>query len=288
MGSFFVNIWDNMVKIYRASGFKDILDIVIVSYLIYKAIKLVKETRAIQLLKGILILAVSYFLAGELGLRTISFLLTNIIQIGVLALCIVFQPELRRALEQVGRTKFRSVFNSNFNDAEESVKRMEKMIDSIVTASVPLSSDRVGALIVIERKTKLGEIISSGTIVNADPSPELIGNIFFKNSPLHDGAMVVRNGKIYAAGCYLPLSSNYDISKQLGTRHRAALGMSENSDAVILVVSEETGVISIAINGLLYRDFDVKSLRTKLEAELLPEKQWDEVERKPGFWKVKL
>lgn len=288
MGSFFVNIWDNLVKIYRASGFKDILDIVIVSYLIYKVIKLVKETRAIQLLKGILILAVSYFLAGELGLRTISFLLTNIIQIGVLALCIVFQPELRRALEQVGRTKFRSVFNSNFNDAEESVKRTEKMIDSIVTASVPLSSDRVGALIVIERKTKLGEIISSGTIVNADPSPELIGNIFFKNSPLHDGAMVVRNGKIYAAGCYLPLSSNYDISKQLGTRHRAALGMSENSDAVILVVSEETGVISIAINGLLYRDFDVKSLRTKLEAELLPEKQWDEVERKPGFWKVKL
>lgn len=219
----------------------DGLDILLMAFLIYKAIKIVSETRAGQLVKGIALLALVFFVSSILQLKTLNFILTNIFQIGVIALIIVFQPEMRRALEKLGRTQVNglSVFSSN--DATEEMEKIQILIHSVVEAMVSLSAEKVGCYIVFERKTKLGEIIKTGTIVDSAPSTPLIGNIFFKNSPLHDGAMIIREGRIYAAGCVLPLSDNDQISRQLGTRHRAALGMSENSDALVVVCSEETG-----------------------------------------------
>lgn len=283
-------LWHNLVATLHTFNFVDVIDILIVSYLVYKAIKLVKETRAQQLVKGILILSVGYALSSWLGLRTISFLLVNVFQIGIVAIVVVFQPELRRALEQVGRSKLTGLnvlASVGVLDESEEAHQWEKAIEEICDAAVSLSLTKTGALIVFERKTRLGDIIKTGTIIDSAPSRELIGNIFYPNTPLHDGAMIVRQGKLYAAGCFLPLSDNNTISRELGTRHRAALGMSENSDAVVLTVSEETGKISIAIDGQLQRNFNYDTLKAKLVKELLPDKSGESSEKKTGFWKVK-
>ncbi len=283
-------LWHNLVATLHTFNFVDVIDILIVSYLVYKAIKLVKETRAQQLVKGILILSVGYALSSWLGLRTISFLLVNVFQIGIVAIVVVFQPELRRALEQVGRSKLTGLnvlASVGVLDESEEAHQWEKAIEEICDAAVSLSLTKTGALIVFERKTRLGDIIKTGTIIDSAPSRELIGNIFYPNTPLHDGAMIVRQGKLYAAGCFLPLSDNNTISRELGTRHRAALGMSENSDAVVLTVSEETGKISIAIDGQLQRNFNYDTLKAKLVKELLPDKSGEGSEKKTGFWKVK-
>ncbi len=281
-------IWESIIRWAGTINFSDFLDVAIVSYLIYKIIKLVRDTRAEQLVKGFVLLAVGYFLVVGLKLTTMSFLLRNVLSLGVTALVVVFQPELRRALEQVGRTKIGlTMFSQGDIDEDEQERRWRSAIAAICESTVSLSRQKIGALIVIERDTKLGEIIKTGTVIDADASVELIGNVFFPNSPLHDGALVIRNGKLYAAGCFLPISDNQSISKSLGTRHRAALGMSENSDAIIIIVSEETGIISVAENGKLVRNYDATTLEEKLEKSLFTNKLSELAEKRPSFWKGK-
>ena len=266
--------WD----ILRSIRVQDILDILIVAYLVYKLINLLRETRAGQLIKGVLGIVLVYVLARAFQLRAVSAIIRYLITYGVFALLIIFQPELRKILEKLGRTSFsltqiRRTVNSIGGNSLENNSTVMRCINAICDSCAMLSKERTGALIVIERSTRLGDIIATGTLVDAAPSAELIRNIFFHNSPLHDGAMVIRDGRIHAAGCFLPLSVNYDISRTLGTRHRAALGMSEVSDALIVIVSEETGAISVAKDGKLNLRLTVNSLNSILCDELLSEQE---------------
>lgn len=260
-----------LLNLARQFTFKDAIDVIIVTILIYSAIKLVRETRAGQLVKGIIILGVIFLLSSQFELLMLSTILRTFFQFAFLALLIVFQPEIRKALEQMGRSKVgQSLANAvGVKEKESDKTQIRKAIEGVVDATAVLQQMRMGALIVFERHTKLGEIVETGTIVEADPSAQLIANIFFNKAPLHDGAMIIRAGRIYSAGCILPLSSNISISADLGTRHRAGLGMSENSDAVVVVVSEETGQISIALNGRLTRNYNRVTLREKLEQLLI-------------------
>ena len=260
-----------LLNLARQFTFKDSIDVIIVTILIYSAIKLVRETRAGQLVKGIIILVVIFLLSSQFELLMLSTILRTFFQFAFLALLIVFQPEIRKALEQMGRSKVgQSLANAvGVKEKESDKTQIRKAIEGVVDATAVLQQMRMGALIVFERHTKLGEIVETGTIVEADPSAQLIANIFFNKAPLHDGAMIIRAGRIYSAGCILPLSSNISISADLGTRHRAGLGMSENSDAVVVVVSEETGQISIALNGRLTRNYNRVTLREKLEQLLI-------------------
>lgn len=263
--------WNQIIGTVKAIGVWDILDIVIVAVLIYQVIKLIRETRAMQLAKGLILLLLLYFVAYNLNMKTVRFIMQNVVATGVLALVIVFQPELRRMLEHVAQTKLNkfNIFQSSPEKDSELMAVWGSSISTIAHACEHLSKTKTGALIVFERETKLGEIIKTGTVVDAQPSDELIGNLFFVNSPLHDGAMIIRDGRICASGCFLPLSQNYTISKEMGTRHRAALGMSENSDAVVVVVSEETGTISIAQGGVIERNFTIPQLEKRLYHEIL-------------------
>mgnify|MGYP000206316771 CR=1 FL=1 len=260
-----------LLNLARQFTFKDAIDVIIVTILIYSAIKLGRETRAGQLVKGIIILVVIFLLSSQFELLMLSTILRTFFQFAFLELLIVFQPEIRKALEQMGRSKVgQSLANAvGVKEKESDKTQIRKAIEGVVDATAVLQQMRMGALIVFERHTKLGEIVETGTIVEADPSAQLIANIFFNKAPLHDGAMIIRAGRIYSAGCILPLSSNISISADLGTRHRAGLGMSENSDAVVVVVSEETGQISIALNGRLTRNYNRVTLREKLEQLLI-------------------
>ena len=257
-----VGLWDAVVNVYNAfvslmMTFRatDVLDIMVVSFIIYNLIKIVRETRAEQLVKGILVLIVAFFISGLFNLKMLNALFSSFFQFSVLAVLIVFQPELRSALEHIGR--------------------------SVSEAANNFQRSKTGALIVFERQTRLGDIIDTGTVLDAEPSVSIIGNIFFNKAPLHDGAMIVREGKLYAAGCILPLTANNSfVSSELGTRHRAAIGISENSDAVAVVVSEETGNISIAVNGILTRDYTRETLNVALEELLVPQKS-EKTERTP-------
>ena len=283
-------VWETLVAIVKNIELRDIIDMLMVIYLIYKALQLVRETRAMQLLKGLLLLVALYVVVNTLELGTMRYLMQMIFQFGVTALLIIFQPELRGMLETVGRAKLSNINVFNLGHVDDQARRMQwdSAISAICDAANSLSRTETGALMVIERTTKLGEIIKTGTVVDAVPSVELIGNLFFVNSPLHDGAMIIRDGKIYAAGCYLPLSENYEISRDLGTRHRAGLGMSENSDAIVIIVSEETGIISVAHNGVLTRNYTSETLSQLLRSELLPENKTSDSEgKKAAFWKVK-
>ena len=235
---------------------QDFLDIMIVAYVIYNGIRLLRDTRAVQLIKGIAILIVVMLISEWLNLHVINFLLINTMQVGMIALIIVFQPELRRALERMGRSKLSRFMHIDDNIAESE----EYIIEQICSAADELSKSKTGALIVFERATKIGEIIKSGIDIDSKVSAELIVNIFGPQTPLHDGAVVIRGSRIAAAACFLPLTQNSDINTELGTRHRAALGMSEASDAIIVIVSEETGKISIALEGALTRNLTVDSL----------------------------
>lgn len=266
-----VSEWNQIIGTVKAIGIWDILDIVIVALLIYQVIKLIRETRAMQLAKGLILLLLLYFVAYNLNMKTVRFIMQNVVATGVLALVIVFQPELRRMLEHVAQTKLNklNIFQSSQDKDSELTGVWNESISVIANACETLSKTKTGALIVFERQTKLGEIIKTGTVVDAAPSNELIGNLFFVNSPLHDGAMIIRDGRICASGCFLPLSQNYTISKEMGTRHRAALGVSENSDAVVVVVSEETGTISIAEGGVIERNFTIPQLEKRLRHEIL-------------------
>ncbi len=242
----------------------DLVDILLMASVIYWLIKLIKESRAEQLIKGIVIILAVTQISAWFDLNVLNFVLTNLIQVGLLALVIVFQPELRRALEEMGRNKLGDWIFKTDNNADT-----EKAIVEVCNAAMSLSRQKTGALIVIERKTKVGDIILTGKSIDAEISSELIENIFYHNTPLHDGAVIIRNNRIKAAGCLLPLSVNKDLSSELGTRHRAAIGMSENSDAIVVVVSEETGKISIAKKGTLTRNFTAETLKRTLEKSLL-------------------
>ena len=274
-------MWDAVVNAYNwfmalMLTFKatDVLDIMVVPFIIYNLIKIMRETRAEQLVKGILVLLVAFFLSGIFNLKMLNSLFTSFFQFSVLAVLIVFQPELRSALEHIGRSKIAKYWNNlsgGRDNDEEKIKQAKLCIKCVVEAANSFQKSKTGALMVFERQTKLGDIIDTGTIINAEPSVPMIGNIFFNKAPLHDGAMVIRDGMLYAAGCILPLTkNNSSVSIDLGTRHRAALGISENSDAVIVVVSEETGTISIALNGIITRDYTRETLSSALEELLIP------------------
>lgn len=255
----------------------DIIDIIIVAFLFYYVYKFIRERRAGKLAAGIIILVGVLFLANLVNMHALQFLLQNIFQVGLLALIVVFQPELRSGLEKVGAEPFKSL--RSIGEQKSDRAQTVAMINELTQAVCDMSLDKTGALIVIEQSTKLGDYIKSGTIINANPTAFLIRNIFFNKAPLHDGAMIIRDNRLYAAGCFLPLSTNADIIKDLGTRHRAAIGMSENSDAVIIVVSEETGTISIAHNGELKRNYNYNSLKSELSGILINE---EKIQVKPG------
>lgn len=235
----------------------DLIDMLIVAYALFKAYMLIKETRAEQLIKGILFMLVLIPISYLLKLTMVYTILKNTLTIGVLTIVILFQPEIRKALEHIGR----SAFSDRHNRHYEYVKN--DFIIEICKAVANMSSKNIGALIVIERETKLGDIIESGTSLNSKVSSELLETIFFPNSPLHDGAIIIKEGLIEAAGCFLPLSYQ-NIDKSLGTRHRAALGVSEISDSIVIVVSEESGIISLIINGKITRNYDFEKLNSLL------------------------
>ncbi len=264
-------IWNSMVSLVRTFTIADLFDVIIVSFLIYEFIKLIRETRAEQLVKGILIFSLAYVLSYQLHFKMLSTILSNFFQFGVMALLIVFQPELRRALEHIGRSRIGNYWNFGniLGESDEYDKKVIKVVDIVCQVFSSFQVSRTGALIVFERKTKLGDIISTGTIIKAEASSEIISNIFYNKAPLHDGAMVIKDCLVYAGGCILPLTKNENLSNDLGTRHRAAVGISENSDAVAIVVSEETGSISIAINGVLRRINNIDTLKKRLVSLLI-------------------
>ncbi|MEY8001653.1 diadenylate cyclase CdaA [Clostridium sp. Mt-5] len=244
-----------MVNSVRNISISSVMDILVVSYILYKGYMLIKETRAEQLLKGIILIIFLIPISSFFHLVMLNWILTKTLTIGVLSFVIIFQPEIRRALEHLGRT----AFNDKHILQDEEV--MEKVVTEIVNSVDNLSKSKTGALIVIEQITGLGDIINTGTKVDAIVSAALLENIFVVNTPLHDGATIIRNDRIVSAGCFLPLTNNNDLNKKLGTRHRAAIGISENSDALIVVVSEETGTISFAVNGKLIRNYTKDRLK---------------------------
>lgn len=257
MGEFFSRIYSALSGgIFGTSiNVFDIIDVVIITVIIYQVLKFFRNTKAIHVLKGLAILLVALALASWIGLPTTTWLLSSLFTSGILIIAVIFQPELRRALENLGRNKL---------FGEEASTNIEDTVLNVTKVCENLSHRKVGALIVFEKNSRLNDFASTGTRINADVSAGLIENIFEPNTPLHDGALIISGNKIIAAGCFLPLSENNTIEKTLGTRHRAALGISEQTDSLTIVVSEETGVISIASNGELTRYFDINALSQTL------------------------
>lgn len=281
--------WEWMVSIAMNFQFKDAVDIIIVAFLIYGVVKLVRETRAGQLVKGLFLLVILFIISSYFNLVMVSRVLAYFFQFAFVAILIVFQPEIRKALEQMGRNNVGQSIAAVVTGRDRSYDRAQirKAINAVVDGVGILQQLKMGALIVFERKTKLGDIIETGTQINCEPSGQIVGNIFFNKAPLHDGAMIIRDGMIHAAGCILPLTKNTSVSAELGTRHRAALGVSEESDAVVVVVSEETGQISVAVNGVLAHRFTRDTLRDVLEGYLIPQEEASTVRRKFGVLKSK-
>ncbi len=255
----------------------DILDIAVLTVLIYKGFTLVKETRAGGLIKGVILIFVAYLIMDVVQMRAMAYLLKSVFEVGLLAIVVLFQPELRKTLEKMGHSKVSKLpmFSSlTLESGDALASKWSAAIEAICDACEDLSATTTGALIVIEQESKLGEQIDTGTILNAAPSKELFGNIFYPKTPLHDGAVIMRDGMILAAACFLPKPQREEtINKALGSRHRAAIGMSENSDSIVIVVSEETGTISVAENGDLTRGYTRDSLKKLLRTKLLPEKK---------------
>lgn len=261
MGDFFLALFNNL----RFLRIRDLIDIAIVAFVIYHGIKLIKETRASQLIKGIISLMIFAQIADIMQLYSVNFILDNTLQLGLIALLVVFQPELRRTLEKVGSTSFTKLIK--INDEPQ-----ESFTGEICSAVRRLAYTKTGALIIIERQTKLGDLMSSGIIIDSKITDSLLENIFVPNTPLHDGAVIIGDGRIKAAACVLPLTQNNNFSKELGTRHRAAIGVSEASDCVAVIVSEETGKISLAINGEITRDYTSATLKKKIDEILESER----------------
>lgn len=277
-----MEIFNSIWSIIKTIQIRDIVDILAIALVIFGLFKLIRETRAVQLLKGILVLFIIYAVSSLWGLTMLSSLLRTFFEASVIIIVIIFQPELRKALEQMGRNNTYSKYIkllSKHRKSDEWKKAVRKSIVDAADTSLLFSRSKTGALLVFERETMLSDIAATGTVLDAETSVALFGNIFFNKAPLHDGASIIRDGKLFAAGCILPLTDNKSVDINLGTRHRAALGISEQSDAVVLVVSEETGIISLAINGVLLRDFTREALIDKLE-ELLIEDYSDEDEKK--------
>ncbi len=264
-----VAAWQTFLQILRQFRPSDALDIVLVSFIIYSAVKLVRETRAGQLVKGIVVLLVVWGLSYLLKLVMMETLMMYLFQYALILLMIVFQPEIRSALERIGRSGAGKKGWLSGGVSDETLRLTRRAVNAVVDAASLMSKQKTGALIVFEMKTKLGDIIETGTVINAVPSAPIICNIFFNKAPLHDGAMILRDGMVYAAGCILPLTKSDRVAIELGTRHRAAIGISENSDAVVVVVSEETGQISVVVNGVITRNYTRETLRSELEARLM-------------------
>lgn len=246
-------------------GLTDVLDILIVAYIIYKVIFWIKETRASVLFKGILVIFVFAAIAALLKLHTIIFILSNTINVGIIALLIVFQPEMRKALEQLGKGRFFSYFTRSDDAGDE--KAAARTVDEIVKAASKMGAVKTGALILMEQKVPLGDLERTGIPIDAIVSSQLLINIFEHNTPLHDGAVIIRRNRVAAATCFLPLTDSDEVSMELGTRHRAAIGASEVSDAHVIVVSEETGQISVARGGVLYRNLTADQLKSMLSQQ---------------------
>ncbi len=266
---------DSVWTVLKTFRFVDVIDIVVIAFIVYSLFKLVRDTRAEQLVKGIVILLIAYLMSTLLNMLMMENLLRLLFEFGVVLIVIIFQPEIRNALEQLGRNNIKSInlFN-RVTKAEEWIEAEKNAIKNVAEASGIFSHQRTGALIVFENKTKLSDIASTGVEINASVSTALLGNLFFNKAPLHDGAVIISNGIVKSAGCILPLTSrNEDVDLNLGTRHRASLGISEVSDAVVVVVSEETGVISVAENGTLTSNYTEETLVEKLESELIPNQE---------------
>lgn len=285
-----MEIINNIFSIIKTIQIRDVIDILAIAVIIFSLFKLVRETRAAQLLKGVVVLFIIYFISSLFGLVMLSSLLRTFFEAAVILIAIIFQPEIRKALEQVGRNntykKYIKILSQR-GKSDEWKKTVKKAIVDAADTSLLFSRSKTGALLVFERETMLSDIAATGTIIDAETSVALFGNIFFNKAPLHDGASIIRDGKLFAAGCILPLTDNKNVDINLGTRHRAALGISEQSDAVVLVVSEETGVISLAINGVLLRDFTRDSLIDKLEEFLLDDYNDESENSKFSFRKGK-
>ncbi len=270
--SFFAEIVEYIISRLTSVTFFDVLDIAIVSVVFYYIFKFVRDRRAGKLAVGILFIIVLMLVSRLFNMYALNFLLSNVVQVGIIGVMILFQSELRFFLEKVGGNSFITGINSiNKKNDKKIFSDVIKCIDAVVDACSDFSSEMVGALIVFERSTKIGDVIKTGTVIDSEPSEYLIKNIFFNKAPLHDGALVIRNSRLYSAGCFLPLSSDDGINKELGTRHRAAVGMSENSDAVVVVVSEETGTISLAYEGHLTRNYTPVKLKAALISMLVGE-----------------
>lgn len=273
MAAFFEMVWQEIAGFFTTYNWiTDTLDILLVALFVYFIIRLVRDSRAEQFIRGILVLVILYVIALVLNLTTVLFLLKAVFDNGLLLIIVVFQPEVRRALEQAGQSRRglgRLFMGLGTVDNTSHIDQWNKAIKATCAALENLQKQKMGALVVLERETRLGEIVRSGTILEADPSEALISTVFFDKSPLHDGAMILRDGKVYAAACILPLSENYQISRELGTRHRAGVGMSENSDAVVVILSEETGMISVAEGGELQRNFTPETLKRTLANRML-------------------
>ena len=263
----------NYLLLIRVS---DVLDITIIAFLVYNLLRMVKSTRAENILRGVVAFLVVLGLADILQLNAISYIMKNLVQVGILAIIVLFQPEIRQILEKVGSRNIKML--RVFNDPKQQ-SELDTAIDQTVVACSEMSQSKTGVLIVFERNIRLDDMVRSGTTRDAAVSSELLKNIFFVKAPMHDGAVIIRHGRILGAGCMLPLSKNVNLSRDLGMRHRAGIGMSENSDAVVVIVSEETGSISVAIGGMLKRHLKPETLNKLLRNELMP--QEDEVEDKP-------
>ena len=266
---------NDFIAIMRTFRFKDLIDIIAIGTIIFYLTKLVRETRAVQLVKGIFLLLVFYGAANLFNFTMMTALLNRFFEFAVIVLFIIFQPEVRKFLEQLGRSNYtykriKGILTGSSSDS--GLPAISQYISIYVEAVMQLQKSKTGALIVFERRTRLGDIADTGTIINATPSIMMIGNVFYNKAPLHDGAMIVRDGKVYAAGCILPLTTNNkNVDDNLGTRHRAAIGVSEVSDAVVVVVSEETGSVSIALNGVIKRHYNRDTLTRELNRLLVVE-----------------
>ncbi len=258
-------------------GFTDILDIALISIILFYAYRFIRERRAGKLALGVVLLFLVMIISDALQMHVTLYFLDNIFQVGIVVIVILFQPELRSALEKIGGEPIRSLKGiGTQKDSGETLM----VIKEVCEAMADLAADKTGALVVFERTTKLGDIVKTGTVLNADVSSFLLKNIFFNKAPMHDGATIISGNRIYSAGCFLPLSLNEDIIMDLGTRHRAGIGMSENSDAVVVIVSEETGMISVAIEGKLRRGFDKETLVAELESQLLEDNIYQKIKNR--------
>lgn len=276
------SILNGFIDIVMRMSIYDAVDILIVAYIFYKIFMFIKDTRAEQVFKGVIVLLLVTQLSSIFKLHTLYWILVNAQTVGIIAVCIIFQPELRAGFEHLGRANF-NLLGKSSESAE--IKRLEKTIDEIVETLYSLSRQKIGALIILERETKISDIISTGTIIDGDVSRQLLINIFIPNTPLHDGAVVVRENKVKAAACFLPLSQSKDLTKDLGTRHRAGVGISEVSDCITLIVSEETGEVSIAKAGKLYRDIAQERMSNILKKNLNKNTSEDKSFFKGGIFK---